>query len=76
MTLYTYINQNIDNIRREVHLGIVPTSVLRHWEIYSRYDAMKKMGFTVCDSVQKTGTDARMCESTIYKIIKRMETTI
>jgi Mor family transcriptional regulator len=76
MTLYAYINANIDRIRHEVRLGLMPCAVLRHWEIYSRYDALKKMGFNVCEAVLTAAADARMSESSIYKIIKRMETEV
>lgn len=76
ITLYAYINTNIDRIRHEVRLGLIPCAVLRHWEIYSRFDALKKMGFGVCEAVLTSAADARMSESSIYKIIKRMETKI
>ena len=73
MTLYTYINTNIERIRHEVTLGIVPVSVLRHWEVYSRFDAYKKMQHPVVDAVLFTAGDMRCCESTVYKIINKME---
>lgn len=73
--LYAYINQNIDRIRHEVTLGIVPCSVLRHWEIYSRYDAYKKMNYAVSDAVLNTSSDMRCCESLVFKIVKKMEQT-
>lgn len=76
MTVYGYINQNIERVKREVTFGIVPVSILRHWEIYSRFDAHKKMKQTITNAVTLTSADMRCCESTIYKIIKKMEQTV
>jgi hypothetical protein len=73
MNLYGYINDNIDRIRRETRLGLMPTSNLRHWEIYGRYDAHKKMGCGKCDAVLNTSGDMRVSERVIFKIIKKME---
>jgi hypothetical protein len=74
--MYHYLTSNIDRIRYEVGLGIVPVSVLRHWEIYSKYDAYKKMGFGVCDAVLNASNDMRCSESTVFKVIKEMETKL
>ena len=76
MQLYNYVSANIDRIRREVTLGIVPCSVLRHWEIYSRFDAYKKMNHSVVDAVLFTANDMRCCESSVYKIINKMEQSV
>jgi predicted sugar kinase len=76
MRLYAYLNQNIDRIKREVCMGLMPCSILRHWEIYSRYDAYKKMQNTTVNSVLNTAQDMRVSERVVFKIIKRMETEI
>jgi len=73
MRLYAYINQNIDRIKREVCMGIMPCSILRHWEIYSRYDAYKKMRHTTVESVLFAASDMRVSERIVFKIIKKME---
>ena len=73
MNIYGYINANIDRLRHEAALGLVPCSVLRHWEIYSRYDAHKKMQQGVTLAVLHTATDMHVSENTVYKIIKQME---
>lgn len=76
MHLYAYLNANIERIRREVALGIIPCSVLRHWEIYSRFDAYKKMNYSVVDAVLFTSNDMRCCESSVFKIIHKMEQAV
>lgn len=73
MTLYAYLTTNIDRIKRETALGLMPCSILRHWEIYSRYDAYKKMNYTVVDSVLHSSSDMHVSERIVFKIIKRME---
>jgi len=73
MILYSYINANIDRVRFETRLGLMPCSLLRHWEIYSRYDAYKKMGHTVVEAVLYTSADMRISERGIFKVIRKME---
>jgi hypothetical protein len=76
VNVYGYINHNIDRVKYEITLGLMPTSILRHWEIYSRFDAYKKMGFTVVDAVLYTANEMRCCESSVFKVIKRMEAQV
>lgn len=73
MNVYAYVNSNIERVRYEVKLGIIPCSLLRHWEVYSRYDAYKKMGHNVVDAVLYTSSDMRACERSVFGIIKKME---
>jgi hypothetical protein len=73
MTLYAYINNNITRIRHEAAIGLIPCAVLRHWEIYSRYDAYRKMQHSTCIAVLHTATDMRVSERFVFAIIKKME---
>jgi len=73
MTFYQYINNNIDRIRTEIKMGLIPPSILRHWEIYSRYDLHRKMGASVTASVEFTSEEMRVCVNSVYQIIKRMK---
>lgn len=76
MTLYQYINDNMDRVKKDVNLGLMPCSLLRHWEVYSRYDAYKKMNHSVVDSVLNASDDMRVSESNVFKIIRKMETKV
>jgi len=73
MTIYQYISRNIDRVRNEVRLGLMPCGLLRHWEIYSRYDAYKKMQHNVSDAVLFAANDMHVSERAVFKIIKKME---
>jgi hypothetical protein len=73
MNRYQYINQNIERIKKDVRLGLIPVSVLRHYEIYSRYDYYRKTGEKICCSVLFTSEDMTVNESWINKIRKSME---
>ena len=73
MTLYTYLSENITRVKRETRLGIMPCSILRHWEIYSRYDVYKKMNNSKVQSVLNTSCDMKVSERLIFRIIKKME---
>jgi hypothetical protein len=76
MTLYEYLTTNIARVKKDTALGIMPCSILRHWEIYSRYDAYKKMKYTVVDSVLNAADDMHVSERIVFKIIKKMETNV
>ena len=73
MTVYSYISINIDRIKKETAIGMVPCSILRHWEIYSRYDAYKKMSHSVVEAVLFAAQDMKVSERIVFRIIKRME---
>lgn len=76
MTLYAYITNNIGRVRKETALGLMPCSILRHWEIYSRYDAYKKMKCSVVDSVLHASDDMHVSERIVFKVIKKMEADV
>lgn len=73
MTLYQYINHDIDRIRKEIKLGLIPCGLLRHWKVYSKYDIYRKMGHTVFEAVVFTSLDMRTSERSVFRTIKRME---
>ena len=76
MNRYQYINQNIERIKKDVRLGLIPVSVLRHYEIYSRYDYYRKTGEKICCAVLFTSEDMTVNESWINKIRKSMESEV
>ena len=76
MTLFVYINQNIDRIKFDIKAGLVPCVILRHWQIYSRYDYYRKLGHEVSEAVLFTGEDNKVNERSVYYIIKKMEREI
>lgn len=73
MTYFNYINSNLERIKYEVDIGLIPILVLRHWQIYSRYDYYRKLKYGVRTSVFYTGEDMKVSENWVYIIIKRME---
>jgi hypothetical protein len=76
MTFYKYINENIDRIRSEIRMGLITTSILRHWEIYSRYDYYKRVGNNVLSAVDYTANDMRISKRGVFRIVKRMESNL
>lgn len=76
MTFYGYINANIDRIRRETKIGLIPIAILRHWETYSRYDLYKKMDHSVVMAVRFASKDMKISERMTFTIIKKMETDV
>ncbi len=76
MTKFQYVNTNIDRIKKEVRMGIISTSVLSHYVIYSRYDYYRKLGNYVGVSVLYTSDTCSISERCVFKIIKDMETEI
>jgi len=73
MTKFEYINKNISRVKREVKMGLIPVGILRHYEIYSRFDYYIKQGHEICCAINFTGDDMRVCDRTVFRIIKNME---
>ena len=76
MTKFEYINTNILNpkgIREQVKLGILPASIIRHFELYCRYDYYRKQGYKKYMAVGFISEDYRLHDVTILRIIKNME---
>ena len=76
MIKFAYINKNLSHIKEEVLLGIIPCTLIRHIEIYSRYDHYRKRGYTVQDSAFYAGMDYNLKERMVFRIIKTMEMNV
>jgi hypothetical protein len=76
MTKFAYINSNIDRVKNEIKMGLISTTVLSHYAIYSRYDYYRKLDNYVGFSVLFTSDSCRCSESLVYKIIKEMEESV
>ena len=79
MNRFEFINKNLlspDGIIEQIRLGILPLSVRRHFEIYSKFDYYKKQGYNISKAVFYVSEDFRVTEDTVYKIKKSMETEI
>jgi hypothetical protein len=76
LTKYEYINRNIDHIKLDVKLGIVSYTVIRHWEIYCRFDYYRKLNNPISDAAINAGDDFKISETQIFRIKKDMESEI
>ena len=79
MNKFQFINNNLltpKGIKDQVKLGIIPSGIIRHFEIYSRFDYYKKQGYNVTTSAFYVSEDFRITEGCVYKIKKSMETEI
>jgi len=76
MTKFTYINTNIERIKKEIRMGLISTSTLNHYVIYSRYDYYRKLGNYVGISVLLASDSCHVSEQTVYTVIKEMEKNI
>ncbi|MCJ7447912.1 MAG: hypothetical protein MUO72_09475 [Bacteroidales bacterium] len=76
MTRFQYINTNIEQIKKEIKLGLISTTVLNHYAIYSRYDYYRRLGNYVGYAVLFTSESCKVSERFVYKIIKDMESEI
>lgn len=76
MILFQYINQNINHVKTNVALGLFPCSILRHYEIYARFDYYKKAGYDQSKAFTFILFDYNLNERTLYRILKRMETIV
>jgi hypothetical protein len=73
MMLFGYISENINRIKAEIKLGLMPCSLLRHWEIYGYYDILTKMGNSETTKRIDVCEKYRISEPTLCRIIKKME---
>lgn len=73
MTLFAYISQNLDRIRFDIRCGIISCTILKHYQIYSRYDYYKRLGNSTSDAVIYTCNDYQVAQSWVFTIIKKME---
>jgi hypothetical protein len=76
MTLFNYINTNLDRIRYDITIGLIAPSTLHYFQIYSRFDYYHKLGHSFRDAVLCTSLDYEVTERWICMIIKRMEQTV
>jgi len=79
MNRFEYINKNLlrpEGIIEQIKLGILPLSVRRHFEIYSKFDYYKKQGHNISKSVFFVSEDFKIAERSVYQIKKTMETEI
>jgi len=76
MNYFQHINDNLERIKTDVRLGIIPCSVMNHWHIYSRFDYYLRTGKRRCESIFFTAEDFSMSERTVHRIVLQMETEI
>jgi len=75
-TKFDYINKNLSRIKEEVRIGIIPCTIINHFEVYSRYYHYRTRGYNVRDSAFYAGMDYNLKERMVFRIIKEMGVTI
>jgi len=63
-------------VKLDVKIGLIPCGILRHIQIYSRYDYYRRLGHKATQAVLFTAEDMQVQERWIYNIIKKMEKEI
>jgi len=76
MIKFQYINENIKQIKEQVKTGLISTTILSHYAIYSRYDYYRRNKHSKRDAVFFIVDDFELSERTIYRIIKNMNEEI
>ena len=76
MTVFNYINTNIERIKYDVSIGIIEPCVIRRYEIYCRYDYYRKQGYGIMDSALYAGDDFHITDKRVYAIRRKMESEI
>lgn len=59
-----------------MRIGLISCTLMKHWQIYSRYDYYKRIGNSTQNAVIGCMNDFQVDERTVYRIIKNMETEI
>lgn len=74
MTVFKYISLNLDTIKLEIRMGLIPPTVLKHWQMYSRFDYYKRLGNKTTDALLYASIDTGINDrSWCFRIKKRME---
>jgi hypothetical protein len=74
MTLFNYISENLDTIKKEIRIGLISSSTLKHWQMYARYDYYKRIGNKTTDALDFACIDCGITNrSWGWVIKKRME---
>lgn len=76
MNLFAYISQNIDRVKYDVSIGIIPCSLIKYYQIYARFDYYLKSGYGRCQSIFFTAEDFKLSERSLFLIIKKMESDV
>lgn len=76
MTLFQYISNNIDRIKQEIRIGLIPSSILKHWQVYSRYDYYRRLNNPVTIAALFAAGDCQIKERWVFEIIRKMECEI
>jgi hypothetical protein len=76
MTRFEYINENIERIKFDVRIGLIPPSVLKHFAIYSRFDYYKRVGNKYSDAIICVQGDYAVSEQWLCMIVRNMEAQI
>ena len=76
MTLFEYINDNIERIKFDVKIGIIPCTLIKHYQIYSMYSIYRCQNMSVNDAVLNVCEAFSVDKSWVFIIIKKMQTEI
>jgi len=76
MTVFNYINTNIERIKYDVSIGLIDKCIIRRFEIYCRYDQYRKQGYGIMDAALFAGDDFNISDKRVYAIRTKMEKEI
>ena len=76
MNLFSYISHNIDRIKFDVNIGLIPCTLIKHYQVYARFDYYIKSGHGKCQSIFFTCEDFNISLQWLYLIIKKMESDV
>ena len=76
MNKFNYININIERIKKDIELKIIPAFVIKNYAIYSRYLYYRKQNYNKTTAALFAGDDFKVSDKWVFRIIKLMETEI
>jgi hypothetical protein len=76
MTMFQYVSENMERIKKEIRMGIIPSSILKHWQIYGRYDYYIRAGNTAMLAIHGASRDCSVSERHTFRVIKKMQDEI
>lgn len=76
MTLFAYIDENIERVKYETRIGIMPCALIKHYQIYRMYSLNRLNGMSANDAIFNVCESFSVDRSWVYRIINKMESEI
>lgn len=76
MTVFEFLTENHTVINTLTKCGIISISTPTHYAVYSRFKHLRDRGKSKTDSYIFVADEFRISDNMVYRIVKKMESSI